>query len=72
MYLCIYVSLCIYISLTAYCLLFVQALHETLLRQEDLLAYIDSQEENKFRVSLKQNSFMLEEGFLHIHSLLIL
>lgn len=29
-----------------------QALHEALMRQEDLLAYIDSQEEAKFRVSL--------------------
>ena len=29
----------------------VQALHEALLRQEELLAYIDSQEEAKFQVS---------------------
>lgn len=28
----------------------VQALHEALMRQEDLLAYIDRQEEAKFRV----------------------
>lgn len=28
-----------------------QALHEALMRQEELLAYIDSQEEAKFRVS---------------------
>ena len=28
-----------------------QALHEALMRQEDLLAYIDSQEDSKFRVS---------------------
>ena len=30
----------------------VQALHEALMRQEELLAYIDGQEEAKFRVSL--------------------
>lgn len=30
---------------------FVQALHEALMRQEELLAYIDGQEEKKFRVS---------------------
>lgn len=29
---------------------FMQALHEALMRQEELLAYIDSQEEAKFRV----------------------
>lgn len=32
--------------------MFEQALHEALMKQEELLAYIDSQEEAKLRVSL--------------------
>ena len=33
----------------------VQALHEALMRQEELLAYIDSEEEAKFRVCIQRS-----------------
>lgn len=36
-----------------------QALHDALMRQEELLAYIDRQEEAKFRVSLLQHRLLV-------------
>lgn len=38
-----------------------QALHEALMRQEELLAYIDRQEEAKFRVRLFQIIFIVRK-----------
>lgn len=48
----LFISLNNNISETMILCCFVQALHEALMRQEELLAYIDRQEEAKFRVGL--------------------
>ncbi|KAF6154620.1 hypothetical protein GIB67_020127 [Kingdonia uniflora] len=39
-----------------------RALHEALIRQEELLAYIDHQQEAKFRVSSKKEVLLLKKG----------
>lgn len=49
-----------------------QALHEALMRQEELLAYIDRQEEAKLRVSFKILFLSTLEIFLHTSCSLVL